>query len=186
MRGGVSYPPYLIMHSRPVSNENVPVCARNAIRDNRVATRRDSQLRRQRQLHLPAEHPDLDDAWCTACGAPNCSTNRSRHLIRRCRRELQPAAVSRPPTARVNYTFRRWWLRLNSVRRPRSRLHDFEFGYDLDVAHSPTRRTTISFSGGPSHRRLSGASGGSSLRRRHPGPPVQSELESARASTAAV
>src|SRR5205085_6237082 len=57
--------------------------------------------------------------------------------------------LSRSSSARVNYIFRDGGYRLNAERTP-IRLHDIEFGYDLDLAHSPTRHTTLSFSGGPS------------------------------------
>jgi hypothetical protein len=49
----------------------------------------------------------------------------------------------------VTYIFRDGDNEINSARTP-TRLHDVDFGYELGMRHSPTRRTTISFSGGPS------------------------------------
>ena len=76
--------------------------------------------------------------------------------------------VSRASTARVNYIFRDGGYRTSHSDTTPIRLHDVELGYDLDMAHSPTRRTTIAFSGGPSFveyqgRRSTRAFGGVAL-----------------------
>jgi hypothetical protein len=145
-RGGFSYSPYL-EYSQPAGlDPNAPV-APERIRDNRVATRRvmsyDGSVnytyapsnRTSMTLLSGIRHTELLDESQTSL-----DTMLSAGFNRR---------LSRTSAARVNYTFRDGGYTLDSETTP-VRTHDVEFGYDLNLAHSATRRTAISFSGGPS------------------------------------
>jgi hypothetical protein len=146
MRGGVSYQPYLDF-SQPVGlEENVPV-APERVRDNRVATREilsyDGSVN---YTYTPSNKTSMAIVYGL----------RRTQLLDELQSSLDSTVgaslsrrLSRSSSARVNYIFRDGGYRLNSETTP-IRLHDLEFGYDLDLAHSPTKRTSISFSGGPS------------------------------------
>jgi hypothetical protein len=145
-RGGLSYSPYLD-YSQPVGLDGNAAAAPERIRDNRVASRRSlsydgtinytfQKSNRTAMMFLyGVRRTQLLDESQSAL-----DSTLSAGLSRR---------VSRTSTARLNYVFRDGVQNLTSAATP-IRLHDVELGYDLDLAHSPTRRTTIAFSGGPS------------------------------------